>query len=525
MPTAAVDASPVLNYFHSLENHAERPPTPEVLRGLAELFEATRVGISKLDGSPAETINLNGLVSPAPAPWQNDHSLILSMQTSLTAKTHHDKQGAWLMSLAAEPQAGEPFVCWAFRPRPAFGDADRSAWAFASQALLRWRAQNEPYAALQQRLESTALLTSRLIHDFGNHLTGIMGFTELSQGQVDSESTLGRYLQEVMLSAKQGADWIRRLHFFSRRGQNAAWPILLSGIVHAEQARVRGSESNLRWHVNVPIDLPLLAIDAAALQTVLSEIITNTREATRDQGTLTIEARKVELTEKDARTILGAITPGAYVELRCQDDGPGFSAEAAAKLFHDIFFSSKPRHRGLGLLVVYGILQRFRGGLRWHPGGQGRGASMQLYIPVAQLDKLPQLSGSPDVLLVHDDPQLLESMRRILEARGARVTAVNTAAAALSAYQTPKQSFDLVLADVLLPNVSGLEMGRKLLDWDPRAKFLFVYSQSSLHGIADDELIKRFPLLRWPADATTFVQAVQTALTPAKKSESGKSGR
>jgi CheY-like chemotaxis protein len=171
-------------------------------------------------------------------------------------------------------------------------------------------------------------------------------------------------------------------------------------------------------------------------------------------------------------------------------------------------------------------MQRFHGGLRCDPGERGTGIVVRLFLPSADLgQETPVRADAPQLLVAHDDAMLLETMRRILERRGWRVTAVGSAAAALSAYQTPKQTFDLVLADVLMPGMSGLEMARKILDLDVKASFLFLYAQPSFHRLADEELLKRFPLLRWPTEASAFVHAVQTALFPPSKPESGKSTR
>jgi CheY-like chemotaxis protein len=263
----------------------------------------------------------------------------------------------------------------------------------------------------------------------------------------------------------------------------------------------------------VPADLPLLAIDSAVLQTVLGELVNNTREATKDHGTLTIRARVVDLTDADQGTMLGAFKPGEHVELTLSDDGPGFPADAQAKVFREIFFSTKPRHRGLGYLVVYGIMQRFQGGLRWLEPAKGAGATVQLYLPVAALGTpAPVRADAPHLLAVHDDPSLLESIRRILEAQGWRVTTASSSASALSAVQTPKQSFDLVLADVLMPGVSGFDLARRILDYDTSAHFLFLYTQSSFHGLPEEDMLRRFTLLRWPIEASVFVKAVQAAL-------------
>lgn len=521
-------ATLVPDFFRALADRKERPTAGDVLHDLAELFEAERMGLTRLDGI-TEVATGTASVSASELPWHADAGLLDRARNSLSAESHQDKSGTWMLCLVPDPARGESVIAWAFRPGKGWTEADRWQWMFASQALARWRSQSGAadvdFAAMRNRLELAATVTARLIHDFGNYLTGIMGFTELSQSQSEVDGTLALYLREVMQSAQQGADWIRRLHLFCRRGNAPTWPTLLAGALQAEETRVRTAGSNLRWLVELPDDLPLVSMEATALQTAISELVNNVREATRDQGTLTVRARTVELTEADRGSVLGSIEPGHYVEVTIADDGPGFSPDAQAKLFRDIFFSTKPRHRGLGLLVVYGILQRFRGGMKWDAKN---GATVQLYVPAVALNvpATQPRSDAAHLLVVHHNPRMLESMRKILETNGWHVTTANSPATALSAVQAAKHAYNLILADVLMPGTSGFEMARKILEHDGKSQFLFVHAQATFHGLPEEELLNQFALLRWPMEAPTFLREVEAALSrAAAKPETGKSAR
>lgn len=382
-------------------------------------------------------------------------------------------------------------------------------------------------AAQQRRLEQAAVITSRLSHDFGNYLTGIMGFTELSLSQAPLDSTLHRYLSEVLESARQGADWIRRLHGFCRRSEAPAWPTQLASVLALEESRLRATGLfGMHWEVKLPKDLPLLAIDAGALQMALLEITANAREATKDEGTITFAARALDLTTPDSHLLLGGASPGPCVELSITDDGPGIAAELRARLFGEIFFSTKTRHRGLGLLVVYGILQRCRGGMRIDPGPAGKGASVRLYLPIATFDG-PVLATGPEtahLLLVHTDPLVTSSMREILESRGCRISVAGNPQAALAACRAKGASITLVVTDLMLPHLAGLDLARRILEHDPKTSFIFLLAQSSFHGLREEEMLKRFDLLRWPLEPSALMQAIQAALARAKTgTESGKS--
>ena len=516
----ANDPSSVLAYFRKLAESRETCSVDSVLQGLARLFGADGIGVSSIDAASADLVFPPNQTSSKPYPWQADADLRHRVRTSLCAETHHDEAGDWLIGLAWEPVSGEEQVIWAYRSaKSGFSDADKWSWMVASLALVRWRTQTAGVLATQRRLEQAAAVTGRLSHDFGNYLTGIMGFTELSISLAPPDSTLHHYLHEVLESAQQGAEWVRRLHLFCQRNTPNSWPTLLPSILAHEEARLRAAGiTSLLWVTNVPKDLPLVAMDVAALQTVVTELVNNTREASDHHATITFTAQTRELSEADCRSFLGAPQPGMCIELTVADDGPGIAADHRPKLLRDLFFSSKPRRRGLGLLVVFGILQRFGGGLRILPA-EGKGAAVQLVLPIAAIaGPAPQGTESPHLLLVHPNPFLFESIRRILETHNYRISVAISPQTAMGAYLTPRQSFALVVTDVLLPQLSGFDLARRILDHDPKAKFLFLHTASSFHGLAEEELLKRFALLRWPLNPQAFLQAIQTALTtPAAK--------
>ena len=506
------DPAAVLDYFRQLAQGQESPTLDTVAQGLAQLFDADEIGLSGMQTHSPNQIFPPATAYPKQYPWQTDADLLQRIRASICALPFQDDSGAWLISGLDETQ-----LAWVRRAgQRGFGDMEPWTWMFASQALIRWRSQSEA-AALNRGLEAAAVVTGRLTHDFGNYLTGIMGFTELSLAQVPADGVLHRYLQEVLEASRRGASWIHRLHLFCRRGSPQAWPTLLSTILREEETRLRTAGIHeLRWETNLPPDLPLLEIDAGALQTVITELVNNTCEASKDQGTITMTARVLELNEAGCRDLLGAPQPGNYVELVIADDGPGIAPGDRGRLFRELFFSTKPRHRGLGFLIVYGILQRFRAGFRLAEA-DGKGTTAHLYFPVAALERAAKAGRqSPHLLLVITDPRLIESMPKVLEAVGFRVSVATSPQMALSLYSTPGAVFALVLTDLLLPQQSGIELARRILDQNAKANFLFLHTQTSFHGLGEDDLLKRFGLLRWPLQPPALLQAVQTALPQPK---------
>ncbi len=514
------DASVVVDYFRKLAAAGEQHAPSAVLSDLASLFAATELGLGGMDGGAPDLAFSSTPGATSSHSWRTDVELLKRVSCCWTAQVHADGEGEWLICLVAEP-GGEGRLAWAYRAgKGGWTDTEKLLWMFAAQALVRWLHQNGAGTAAQQRrLEYAAVLTSRLSHDFGNYLTGIMGFTELSLSQAPLDSTLHRYLQEVLDSAKQGADWIRRLHGYCRRSAAQAWPTQLASVLAQEEARLRATGLfGMRWEASLPKDLPLLAVEAGALQSALAEITANAREATKDQGTIQFAARALEVSAADCQPLLGGVGPGSHVELSITDDGPGIAPENYARLFGEIFFSTKTRHRGLGLLVVYGILQRCSGGMRIDSGPGGKGTCVRLYLPSAATDGPPLAPNAemPHLLLVHADPLLTSSMGQILEAHGYRVSVVNHPQAALVACRAKGASVSLVVTDMMLPHLAGLDLARRILEHDPKTSFIFLLAQSSFHGLREEDLLKRFELLRWPLEPAALMRAIQAALARGK---------
>jgi signal transduction histidine kinase len=481
-------------------------PYDSVLQELADLFGADALGLHRMDTASPELIFPTPQAAVKQLPWHTDAELLNRLRFSLTAETHQDGSGAWLICLI-----GDQYFVWARRPgrRRAWSAEDRWAWLLASQALVRRRQQAAP--VVQRQLEQAAAVTGRLCHDFSNHLTGILGFTELSMPQVAADTVLYRYLQEVLQSARNGAAWVHRLHFFCRRDFGPCWPTPLACVLAEEETRVRSAGAQgLRWLTELPDDLPLLDIDADALHTVIGELVDNARQAGTDQTTVTFTARTVERNHVECAELLGAPQPGAFVELILTDDGPGMSTHDHAKLFRELFFSTRPKHRGLGLLVVYGIIQRYHGGMCL-PATTGQGMTVKLYLPVASVAG-PDFAGAPRVLLVSAKPVLRESIRHMLESRGCRITATTSPQTALAACQAAEEPFALVVSDVQLPQMSGFDLARRVLSHHGKTRFLFLHMQPAFHGLGEEELAKRYPLLRMPLEPRALMQAVDNAL-------------
>jgi CheY-like chemotaxis protein len=362
-------------------------------------------------------------------------------------------------------------------------------------------------------------LVRRLAHDFGNVLTGILGFSELSLSVQGPNSSSCQYTQEIHQAAQQGAEFTQSLRWFSKRGSKGEQVTSLPDLLVAETQRMEQSGgSAVQWRIESAGATPSVAVESDALRILLRQLMTNAREAIPGAGFVTLSTRSVVLDGEECRRLMGDAQPGAFVELSITDTGPGFSAEAKSRLFEGVFFSTRPRRRGLGLAVVYGVLRNCRGGISIEDG-VGGGSIVRVYLPAAAVAAETHWAAatargqSTRILVVDDDPGVLLLVCTTLEQAGYRVQGAKDGADALAHYLSAgSDGFALVLSDVYMPRISGVDLLRLLLEQDARANVLLMTGEAPAGLAGDNALHGRFGLLSKPFRPEGLLRAVRTAL-------------
>jgi len=376
--------------------------------------------------------------------------------------------------------------------------------------------QGNKHDVFHRQMETATLVTGRLAHDFSNILTGILGFAELSLSQMTSDSPARCYVEEIVSSAQNGADWIRKLQDFSRPINPRIQPIHLAPLVGNEEDRLRQAWGNrVTLLVAVPADLPPAAMDADAVRQLLGQLLDNAGEAVAQRGVVTLSARTVEVSEETCQNLIGSAQPGKHVEITITDSGTGLSEEARQRLFRDLFFSTKARRRGLGLALVHSILQSFKAGLCFGPEPE-QGTTVRLFLPVAAELPTDARSSAADsnkqILVVDDDPMVLRMACQVLTSSGFQVQAAAGPQEAIDLCHV--QPFRLIVSDIAMPHMNGFEMVRYLKSHNIAINVLFISSQPS-NGLVNDVLLDQYPLLKKPFDARDLVQAAASALAHA----------
>lgn len=299
--------------------------------------------------------------------------------------------GRALGLLWAEREAGRPW-----------DDADRSYLTLTAKVMERSPAVAAALGPvidpdrLNQRLGDAAVIAGRMAHDFDNILTGIIGFSDLALPLMQSGSQAAGFVAEIGKVGQRGIVFTQQLHQLSRSGQVKPNPASPAVVFAKEEARLKPLlGGNVRFEKDLPAGLPVVALEAGPLQTVLGHLLDNAVEACPQGGVVRVAANHVEFTEADARNYLGKAEPGPHLLVTVSDTGTGIKPEVRRRLFVEPFYTTKVRHRGLGLAIAYRVLCAHRGGIKIDPvPAPGPGTSVRVVLPLATA-RPPANAGNP----------------------------------------------------------------------------------------------------------------------------------
>ncbi|GAB4109262.1 MAG: hypothetical protein Kow001_09130 [Acidobacteriota bacterium] len=349
-----------------------------------------------------------------------------------------------------------------------------------------------------QRLESVGRLAGGIAHDFNNMLGVILGYGESILEQLREGDPLRQEVEEIMRAAQRSSALTRQLLAFSRRQTLKPEVIDLNTVIRNMEkllGRLIGEDIRLRLMLSENLH-PVLA-DPSQMEQVIMNLAVNARDAMPAGGTLILETSNQRLTPEYTQTHTET-EPGDYVMLAVTDTGIGMDREVMSRIF-DPFFTTKEHGRGtgLGLSVVYGMVKQ-SGGHIWVYSEPGRGTTFKIYLPKSEervqpeekrAEKAPAARGVGLILVVEDEESLRRLLENFLSRLGYTVTAAANGGEALLLVEEKGLRPDLVITDVVMPNMSGRELVDRLRRTDPRMKALYMsgYTENAIahHGILD----------------------------------------
>ncbi len=379
----------------------------------------------------------------------------------------------------------------------------------------------------QQKEESIVAVAGGVAHDFNNILLGIMGSAALMHKRLPPDSDARHLCERVIASSERLSRLTGQLLAVARGVHSEPRPLTLAQVIEDNRILLEGMiGSRVVARFEVEEDGWIVHADQVQLGQVLLNLTQNACEAMERGGHLTLRAENAHITEDWISERTRHHAAGDYVRLVVEDDGHGMDQATLDRIF-DPYFSTKDTGSGLGLAAVLGIVRRHGGALHVR-STPGRGTQVEVLLPRDQTAARPARAPLPEpsrqltprrVLLVDDDASVRMVLAEMLGDLGCSVVEAGDGAEGVRIHREDEQGFDLVLLDVEMPGLTGVEAGRQILTRDPEACVLLTSGHTDQPVRDNLEKGTRFAgFLQKPYDLRSLRQAIAKALdqTPPK---------
>jgi two-component system, cell cycle sensor histidine kinase and response regulator CckA len=340
------------------------------------------------------------------------------------------------------------------------------------------RLQLEEQATHAEKMDAVGRLAGGVAGDFNNVLTVITGYADLLRSEATDASPVRRFSDEIIYAAERATALTRHLLAFSRGATAQPKVIDLNQVIAPMEPMLRRLlGQNIELIVLASPGLGRVKADPAQLEQSIVNLATNARDAMPDGGKLVIEISNADLDEAGAKKV--GVRPGSYVMVAVSDTGIGMDQATRSRLFEPFFTTKEPgKGSGLGLATVYGAVRQMDGQVSVY-SQPGCGTIFEIYLPRVTEAASPSVrklspKGSETILLVDDEDGVRKLVNAVLRSNGYEVIEANNGAAALAAYEKNGHKIDMVLTDVVMPQLNGFELGRQLKDQSPGLKILYM---------------------------------------------------
>ena len=371
-----------------------------------------------------------------------------------------------------------------------------------------------------QKLEAIGTLAGGIAHDFNNILSGIIGFADLGIQDAADPSLSTASFQEILKAGGRARDLVRQILAFSRHREQDRKPLDLEENVRDALRLLRAT---LPASVEITSELepgaPKILADSIQVHQVVTNLVTNAWHALGDgTGRIGVQLAIFTVDADFARTHPD-LRPARYLRLSVSDNGCGMDPATAARIFEPFFTTKEPgRGTGLGLSVVHGIMKSCDGAVSVY-SKPGDGTTFHLYFPALDFDAPATTEPEPEllrgsgqrILFIDDEPVLIQLGERFLTRLGYQPVVEKDAAAALALFRA--QPFDLVITDLTMPQLSGIDLARRLWEIRPGARVILTTGYTATLDTPRAREIGFRELLLKPYSIQALGDCVQRALT------------
>lgn len=388
-------------------------------------------------------------------------------------------------------------------------------------------------------LESLGRLAGGIAHDFNNLLTIVTGVVELLLDREDLDAAVREELAQIGAASSRGAALTAQLLAVARRQVLRPQVLDPRGVIEGLMPLLtRLAPASVRLECHLGEEASNVRVDRAQLEQVLVNLVSNACDAMPRGGLLTIEvkSRVFDASDTEQRP---EVQPGRYAMIAVSDTGEGMSSQTVNKIFEPFFTTKKERGTGLGLATVHGIVQQ-SGGYVYVYSEPGKGSCFRIYFPATESPVSESLPDNPQilrthpslpVLLVEDQREVRDSVRKMLESLGCRVSTASRGDEAIEIFQRSPQAFRLLVTDVVMPHMSGPEIAAHLTARAPALAVLYMsgYTGNAIidRGVLENgaECInKPFRRLELSAAMARVLEQVRSRLSEDSQSDQGDGG-
>ena len=374
-----------------------------------------------------------------------------------------------------------------------------------------------------KRLEALGTLAGGVAHDFNNMLGGILGAAEMLALHIPEDSKISKYQKLIVQSASRAATLTEQLLSFSRRTPKSSTPVDIHEII-SETLVLFNNTVDKRIRIVKALEAQECTIigDPSQLQNVILNLSINGTQAMPEGGTLTITTQNVELDEEYQKVSSFELHPGTYIEIEVSDTGQGIQPEHLSRIF-DPFFTTKEKGKGtgLGLASVYGVIQQHGGAIEV-TSKENLGTAFTILLPVTHAEKQAhvsppvQIQGSGRILVVDDEEVMRTTAKALLEDLGYEIVLAANGKQALEKFQQERGKIDLVLLDMIMPEMNGKDCFKELRMIEPDIKIILSSGFTREDDLRELQLSGLSGFIRKPYRSSNLSQIIYDALGGSK---------
>jgi len=335
-----------------------------------------------------------------------------------------------------------------------------------------------------ERLAVVGQLAGGIAHDFNNILTAILGACQLAMDSLPKTHPVSEDLDSIFKVGNRAAELVKQLLAFSRKQILQPRIVCLNDIIKDVRKMLDHLiGENVELEVDLEPNLGKVKVDPVQVEQIIFNLAVNARDAMKNGGKLTIQTSIADLDEVYCRMGKLSLKPGRYIRLTVIDNGEGMNKEIKGKIFEPFFTTkSKERGTGLGLSSVYGIVKQSRGDIIVY-SEVGKGTVFKIYLPLITRKEMKEErkrkmsiipEGKETILLVEDEEQVRKLTARILERQGYRVLQAEEGAVALEMVKRHEGHIDLLLTDIVMPNMNGPVLADQIRQIESGVKVLYI---------------------------------------------------